>query len=119
MKKIILFLGIIAMTTGLMSCKSNMRRDVKRLVHKTEQCYSIIDTEVIEDGDMDSFNECYKELEVMMNKYDAKYKDKEASDEFNGLFREEIKKSDLSDDIRQSFEMFFMMNDEMAANAAE
>ncbi len=109
MKKALSLLALVAVITMLSSCKTNMRRDAKLLAHKTEQCFSLIDTT---DPNPDSesiekFNECYEDMESMMDKFDKKYKNEKNSAQFSKLFMEEIRKSNLSPDAKQTFEEIY------------
>ena len=107
MKKTLSVATVLVLLLSFTSCKSNMRRDVKRLTHKTEQCFSMVDINEIDSSSNDDFNECYEELQELMDQYDAKYKNEEESAKFSELFMEEIRKSKLSQDIKDTFEEIY------------
>ena len=107
MKKALSILGIAAILLTFTACKTNMRRDVKRLTHKTEQCFSIVNGIDMEAETLDKFNSCYDDLEELMNEYDQKYSDDKSSKEFSKMFMEEIRKSDLNDDTKEMFEQIY------------
>ena len=94
----------------LSSCNSSMQRDVKRLAHKTEQCFSMIDGASIDDTKKDEFESCYEGMEKLMDKYDKKYHDEKKSVEFSKLFLEEIRKSDVPDDVKNMIEEIYAIN---------
>jgi hypothetical protein len=118
MKKILTLLCITVLLTTLTSCKTNMRRDAKLLAHKTEQCFSLIDTteEAPSDESKAKFSECYNEMEQMMDKYDNKYKNDKSSRKFSEMYLEEIRKTDLNEDIKNTFEDIYSMANEMSEN---
>ena len=110
MKKHILLVSVLTASVILGSCTSNMRRDVKRLSHKTEKCFSLISDNFLEENNTEEFNKCYEQLEVLMNKYDKKYSNPQQSAEFSKLFIEEIRKSDLSDGVKEIFEQTYSLS---------
>ena len=110
MKKTLLFIGIVAAVLAFSSCKTNMRRDAKRLAHKTEQCFSIIEENDTDPDKINEFKECYDDMEKLMDKYDKKYSDEAASKKFSDIYMEEVRKSDLSDDIKETFEAIYSLN---------
>ncbi len=111
MKKAISIVGIAAILIMFTACKSNMRRDVKRLAHKTEQCFSIMeDNENVDSETLDKFNKCYADLEDLMNSFDKKYSDPKASKDFSEMFIEEIRKSDMSNETKETFEQVYSLS---------
>ncbi|MCR4816444.1 MAG: hypothetical protein K5842_04585 [Bacteroidales bacterium] len=110
MKKQFLLLCIAVAAISLISCNSSMRRDVKRLTHKTEQCFSMVNGDTLDEGMRDEFNSCYEELESLMDKYDKKYKEATKSNEFSQLYIEEIRKSNMSDEVKNMFEQIYAIN---------
>lgn len=110
MKKHILLVSVLTASVILGSCTSNMRRDVKRLSHKTEKCFSLISDNFLEENNTEEFNKCYEQLEVLMNKYDKKYSNPQQSAEFSKLFIEEIRKSELSDGVKEIFEQTYSLS---------
>ncbi len=73
MKRTLTLLIVVLLTFSFASCHKNMRRDVKRLAHKTEQCFSKADLNSIDNSENKEFNQCYSKLEKLMNKLDKKY----------------------------------------------
>ena len=110
MKKTLLIIGIVAAVLVFSSCKTNMRRDAKRLAHKTEQCFSIIEENDTDPEIISEFKECYDDMEKLMDKYDKKYSGEAASKKFSEIYMEEVRKSDLSDDIKETFEAIYSLN---------
>lgn len=110
MKKTLTIVGIAAIFLTFSACKTNMRRDVKRLTHKTQQCFSIVEGKDVDVETLNKFNNCYKDLEELMNGYDQKYSDQKSSEEFSKMFLEEIHKSKLSDDTKQTFEDIYSLS---------
>ena len=107
MKKSVFYIVIAIIVLSLTACNGSMKRDVKRLAHKTEKCFSMVD---ITDPDMvpsDEFNDCYEELEELMEEYDKKYSDPEASAEFGRLYLEELKKSDLPQEMKDLYSYIY------------
>ena len=103
---------------------SRMKRDVKRLAHKTEQCFSKVDLNSPNNADNEEFTECYGKLEKLMNKLDKKYSSEEESLEFGRLYLEELQKSSLPDDFKELCSYLYDLGtDEMTfgevANAME
>ena len=113
MKKIVSLIALVVAITMMTSCKTNMRRDAKLLAHKTEQCFSLIDLNNITSEDKQKFDECYTEMEVMMEKFDKRYKSDAKSQEFSKIFIEEIQKSDLDSEIKQIFSEIYALNDKL------
>lgn len=101
MKRIFTILLVTGLTLCFTSCQKNMQRDVKRLAHKTEQCFSLADPNSIDNSDNKEFNKCYGKLEKLMNKLDKKYASEEESLEFGRLYLEELQGSDLPDDFKE------------------
>lgn len=116
MKKILTLLCISVLLTTLTSCKTNMRRDAKLLAHKTEQCFSLVGEDGPNAENIDKFNECYGEMEVLMDKFDKKYKKEKNSKKFSQLYLEEIRNSDLSEDVKQTFEEIYAFAAEQEEN---
>ena len=116
MKKILTLLCISVLLTTLTSCKTNMRRDAKLLAHKTEQCFSLVGEEGPNAENIDKFNECYGEMEVLMDKFDKKYKKEKNSKKFSQLYLEEIRNSDLNEDVKQTFEEIYAFAAEQEEN---
>lgn len=116
MKKILTLLCIGVLLTTLTSCKTNMRRDAKLLAHKTEQCFSLVGEEGPNAENIDKFNECYGEMEVLMDKFDKKYKKEKNSKKFSQLYLEEIRNSDLNEDVKQTFEEIYAFAAEQEEN---
>lgn len=116
MKKILTLLCISVLLTTLTSCKTNMRRDAKLLAHKTEQCFSLVGEDGPNAENIDKFNECYGEMEVLMDKFDKKYKKEKSSKKFSQLYLEEIRNSDLNDDVKQTFEEIYAFAAEQEEN---
>lgn len=116
MKKILTLLCISVLLTTLSSCKTNMRRDAKLLAHKTEQCFSLVGEDGPNAENIDKFNECYGEMEVLMDKFDKKYKKEKNSKKFSQLYLEEIRNSDLSEDVKQTFEEIYAFAAEQEEN---
>lgn len=116
MKKILTLLCISVLLTTLTSCKTNMRRDAKLLAHKTEQCFSLVGEEGPNAENIDKFNECYGEMEVLMDKFDKKYKKEKSSKKFSQLYLEEIRNSDLNEDVKQTFEEIYAFAAEQEEN---
>lgn len=111
-------MAILAAITMLSSCKTNMRRDAKLLAHKTEQCFSLINPNKAETDaeSLTKFNECYDEMESMMDKFDRKYKNEKNSKKFSELFIEEIRKSNLDENTKQTFEEIYAFAAEQEGN---
>ena len=101
MKRILTLLIVALLTFSFTSCHENMRRDVKRLAHKTEQCFSKADLNSIDNSENKEFNQCYSKLEKLMNKLDKKYASEEESLEFGRLYLEELQQSSLPDDFKE------------------
>ena len=101
MKRILTLLIVALLTFSFTSCHKNMRRDVKRLAHKTEQCFSKADLNSIDNSENKEFNQCYSKLEKLMNKLDKKYASEEESLEFGRLYLEELQQSSLPDDFKE------------------
>lgn len=116
MKKILTLLCISVLLTTLTSCKTNMRRDAKLLAHKTEQCFSLVGEDGPNAENIDKFNECYGEMEVLMDKFDKKYKKEKNSKKFSQLYLEEIRNSDLNEDVKQTFEEIYAFAAEQEEN---
>ena len=116
MKKILTLLCISVLLTTLTSCKTNMRRDAKLLAHKTEQCFSLVGEDGPNAENIDKFNECYGEMEVLMDKFDKKYKKEKSSKKFSQLYLEEIRNSDLNEDVKQTFEEIYAFAAEQEEN---
>lgn len=116
MKKILTLLCISVLLTTLTSCKTNMRRDAKLLAHKTEQCFSLVGEDGPNAENIDKFNECYGEMEVLMDKFDKKYKKEKNSKKFSQLYLEEIRNSDLNEDMKQTFEEIYAFAAEQEEN---
>lgn len=116
MKKILTLLCITVLLTTLTSCKTNMRRDAKLLAHKTEQCFSLVGEDGPNAENIDKFNECYGEMEVLMDKFDKKYKKEKSSKKFSQLYLEEIRNSDLNEDVKQTFEEIYAFAAEQEEN---
>lgn len=116
MKKILTLLCITVLLTTLTSCKTNMRRDAKLLAHKTEQCFSLVGEDGPNAENIDKFNECYGEMEVLMDKFDKKYKKEKNSKKFSQLYLEEIRNSDLNEDVKQTFEEIYAFAAEQEEN---
>lgn len=116
MKKILTLLCISVLLTTLTSCKTNMRRDAKLLAHKTEQCFSLVGEDGPNAENIDKFNECYGEMEVLMDKFDKKYKNEKNSKKFSQLYLEEIRNSDLNEDVKQTFEEIYAFAAEQEEN---
>lgn len=93
------------------SCHSNINRDVKRLTHKAEQCFSLINDNVTDEEHLNQFNSCYEELNELMDQCDKKYKGKKESEQFNKKFREEIMKADISDNMKEIIEGVYSLGD--------
>ena len=110
MKKTLSTICIVVVIMTLSACKTNMRRDVKRLTHKTEQCYSIVEGKEVDAEILDKFNSCYTELEELMNEYDKKYSDEKSSKAFSAMFIEEVRKSNMSDETKQMFENVYSLS---------
>ena len=116
MKKILTLLCISVLLTTLTSCKTNMRRDAKLLAHKTEQCFSLVGEDGPNAENIDKFNECYGEMEVLMDKFEKKYKKEKSSKKFSQLYLEEIRNSDLNEDVKQTFEEIYAFAAEQEEN---
>lgn len=110
MKKALSFVALAAILLTFSACKTNMRRDVKRLTHKTEQCFSIVEGVNVDAEILDKFNKCYADLQELMDGYDKKYSDKKTSEEFSKMFLEEIRKSELSSETKQTFEGIYSLS---------
>ena len=116
MKKTLTLLCITVLLTTFTSCKTNMRRDAKLLAHKTEQCFSFMTEEEPDSETVAKFNDCYSEMEQLMNKLDKKYKNEKSSKRFSELYLEEIRKSKLNDDVKQTFEEIYAFANEQNEN---
>ena len=112
MKKFFQLLMVAVVLVAFTSCKSNMRRDVKRLTHKTEQCFSKVDINDPTNMENEEFIECYDELEKLMTQYDQKYSNPEQSAKFGKMYLEELQKSNLSDDFKDLFGFLYGLGDE-------
>lgn len=99
MKKLFTLLVLSIVVLSLSSCKHNIKRDAKRAAHKTEQCFMMIDVNQ-PDPDNKEFNECYDDLIDLMVVYDSIYKIEGKTEEFNNLYIEELKKTDLPQDTK-------------------
>ena len=110
MKKTLSTICIVVVIMTLSACKTNMRRDVKRLTHKTEQCYSIVEGKEVDAEILDKFNSCYTELEELMNEYDKQYSVEKSSKAFSAMFIEEVRKSDMSNETKQMFENVYSLS---------
>ena len=107
MKKLLTVLSVVLFVLTLSSCKSNMRRDVKRLTHKTEQCFSKVDMNDPSNLENEEFSKCYDELEALMTQYDEKYKDSVQSVKFGKMYLEELQKSNVPDEFKELFNFLY------------
>lgn len=112
MKKLVSLLVVAVLLFSVTSCKSNMRRDVKRLAHKTEQCFSKVDINDPSNYENQEFTECYQELEELMTQYDKKYSDEQQSVKFGKMYLEELQKSDLPDEFKELFNFLYGMGND-------
>ena len=64
MKKTLSAICIVVVIMTLSACKTNMRRDVKRLTHKTEQCYSIVEGKEVDAEILDKIHEAHPGYKV-------------------------------------------------------
>ena len=55
-------------------------------------------------------------MEQLMNKLDKKYKNEKSSKRFSELYLEEIRKSKLNDDVKQTFEEIYAFANEQNEN---
>lgn len=109
MKKIVSLIAVVALVFAMTSCKSNMRRDVKRLTHKTEKCLAKVDVNDQSTVENEEFTQCYAELEELMNLYNEKYKDPEQSVKFGKMYLEELQKTDLPDELKEFFKFLYSL----------
>ncbi len=111
MKKVLYFFALSAFLFSAVGCSNNMKRDVKRLSHKTTQCFSMIDASELLNP-TDEFNECYSELEKLMEMYNEKYSDPEQAREFGHMYLEELQKSDLPQEIKDLYGFLYELGEE-------
>ena len=109
-------MGIVAVLLTFSSCKTNMRRDAKLLAHKTEQCFSYFDQDNPTVENKAKFEECYSDMEEMMDTFDKKYKNERSSKKFSELYLEEVRKSDLNDDVKKIIEGIYELADQLSEN---
>lgn len=112
MKKSLLLLASLILLFATSSCKSNMRRDAKRLSHKTEQCFSKVDINDPNNSENVEFEECYEELQELMDQYDKKYKNPEQSAKFAKIFLEELQKSDVPNEFKELYNYLYSLGEE-------
>ena len=55
-------------------------------------------------------------MEVLMDKFDKKYKKEKNSKKFSQLYLEEIRNSDLNEDVKQTFEEIYAFAAEQEEN---
>lgn len=107
---------IAALATVLfVSCNNSIddaqiSKDVHRLVAKTEQCYANVHNDLIDSLDVEYFNKCNDELIELMDEMEKKYSDEKKQRKFDSIFFEEIRRSDLDNDIISMMEEIYEMN---------
>ena len=112
MKRLLSLFAVVALLMSFTACKNNMRRDVKRLAHKTEQCFSKVDINDPMSSSNEEFSECYDELEELMAHYDTIYKGEEESVKFGRMYLEELQKTDIPQEFKDFFNFLYGLGDE-------
>jgi DNA-binding transcriptional regulator GbsR (MarR family) len=112
MKKIY-FLIIVLIALSVSSCQSNMRRDVKRLSHKTIQCFSKYDPSSNDSEAFEEFEECYDEVEELMEQYDEKYNNEKDATEFGRMYLKELNKSDkIPQEYKELYQLLYSLGED-------
>ena len=107
MKRAFTIVVLVALLSFLGGCQKSMHRDVKRLAHKTSQCFSKVSINDPANSENEEFNECYDKLEELMSEYDKKYSTEEEREEFGRMYLEELNKSDLPQEFREQFNCMY------------
>ena len=111
MKRLFYLLVAAAIAFSATSCSGSMKRDVKRLSHKTTQCFSMIDVTDPNVVPSDEFNECYSELEKLMEEYNDKYSSKEDQVKFGRMYLEELQNSDLPQEMKDLYNYLYNLGE--------
>ena len=118
MKKTATLVAIAIAVLTLSACNkidtAAMKLDVKKAIQKTEQCYAPVRDDMIDSLYQEQFEVCSQELDAMLEEMGKKYNSAKERQMFDSLFFEEIRHSNVSNDLLSMMEEIREMSRELA-----